>query len=243
MANLNKILKGDEQVLVQRGQHWTALVAEFFKFIRNVFAVGMVAAIAQALAGTGALGDLLKLLPGVGLVRASAQPVVAPLLEVIPAWLPWGLGGAVIGVSAIGLMGGVLSFLGSSSIVTNKRLIQLKGALRGKPQAAPLDDVNEVALKQGVFGKLFGYGTLNIATAGGAGIQRIHHVSNPLAFKGVMLHAKQQAATALTSAQYSIVSGVPSVADRINKLNELYKDGLVSTDEYVAKRRNLIDLI
>ncbi len=243
MANLSKIIKDDEQILVQRAQHWTALISELIKFIRNVFAVGLVGAILEALAGTGTLGTLLQSLPAIGLVHATAQPVLQPVFSLIPGWIPWAVGIVVVGVSTVGLVGGVLAHFGAGSVVTNKRVIQLKGLLRGKPQAAQLDSVNEVHLQQGMVGKLLGYGTLNIATAGGAGVQRINHVSNPLAFKGVMLHAKQQAATSLTSAQYSIVSGVPSVAERINKLNALYKEGLVSTEEYVAKRRNLIDLI
>ena len=243
MANLNKIITGDEQVLVQRRQHWTALVSEIIKFVRNVFAVGVVGAVLQSMAGTGPLGDLLQAIPGLGLVKATIAPVTAPIYSLIPGWVPWTIGLAIVGVSMVNLLGGVLAHFGSRSIITNKRVIQLKGLLRGKPQAAPLDTVNEVALKQSVFGKMLGYGTLNIATAGGAAVQRIKHIGNPLAFKGVMLHAKQQAATSLTGAQYSIISGVPSVAERINKLNALYKDGLVSTEEYVAKRRNLIDLI
>lgn len=69
---------------------------------------------------------------------------------------------------------------------TNKRVIgKTPGLVRSNVLEAPLNKINSVSLKQGFFGKLFGYGTLLIQTSS----DRYYFpaISKPAEFKNAIM--------------------------------------------------------
>ncbi len=74
--------------------------------------------------------------------------------------------------------------------VTNKRVVGRAGVLKTFSLDAPLNKVQNVAVDQGLFGKIFNYGNITITTAAGA-IPFVG-VSHPDAFKGMVMQQIDQ---------------------------------------------------
>ncbi len=237
MGYINNLMADDERIVVQRREHWTTLVDLLLRFVRNVMSGGLVAALLDLVKGTGMFSDLIDFLP-LGALRAAIQPIPA----YIPAWLPMGVLVTVMGVSGFGLLRGVLAWLNNRSVVTTKRVMTVKGTLGKRSVDSSLDKVNDVDMRQTWLGRVLGYGSVHVLTANGLGGNYINRVSDPVGFKRALLNAKQDSATIISARQLAGNSSVaPDVAGRINRLNELYKEGLLSTDEYVAKRKSMIE--
>jgi hypothetical protein len=55
-----------------------------------------------------------------------------------------------------------------------------------------LEKINDAALSQSLFGRLFGFGDLDILTASEAGIERFRMIKDPVTFKKTMLDVKHE---------------------------------------------------
>ena len=74
--------------------------------------------------------------------------------------------------------------------VTNKRVVGRAGVLKTVSLDAPLNKVQNVAVDQGLFGKIFNFGSVTITTAAGA--IPFTGVSHPDAFKGMVMQQIDQ---------------------------------------------------
>jgi membrane protein YdbS with pleckstrin-like domain len=237
MGYINTLMADDERILLQRREHWTTLIDLLVRFVRNVMGGGLVAALLDLVKGTGMFTDLVDFLP-MGAVRAAMHPVP----DWIPAWLPMGVLLTVAGVSGLGLVRGMLGWVSNRNVVTTKRVMSVRGTMSKRSVDSALDRVNDVDTTQGWIGRLFGYGSVAIYTGNGQGSNYIKRVADPAGFKRALLNAKQDNATIISAKQLAGAAALaPDVAGRINRLNNLYKEGLLSTDEYVAKRKSMIE--
>jgi uncharacterized membrane protein YdbT with pleckstrin-like domain len=64
-------------------------------------------------------------------------------------------------------------------VVTNLRIIDEFGVLSHNAKESPIDKVNNVSFTQTFWGRLFGYGNVQIQTAAESGITTYYSVSNP----------------------------------------------------------------
>ena len=64
-------------------------------------------------------------------------------------------------------------------VVTNLRIIDEFGVLSHNAKESPLDKVNNISFTQTFWGRLFGYGNVQIQTAAESGITTYYYVSNP----------------------------------------------------------------
>jgi uncharacterized small protein (DUF1192 family) len=55
-----------------------------------------------------------------------------------------------------------------------------------------LEKINDARLSQSVFGRIFGFGDLEILTAADTGVDRFQMIRNPIGFKKAMLDAKHE---------------------------------------------------
>lgn len=78
-----------------------------------------------------------------------------------------------------------------SYIMTNRRVIQMKGVFDKEVADSVLDKLNDVKTDQTLLGRIFGYGDIEILTASEAGINALKFVSRPLVFKRAMLQAQE----------------------------------------------------
>jgi uncharacterized membrane protein YdbT with pleckstrin-like domain len=150
------------------------------------------------------------------------------------------IAGAAVAVVLAGIILVKLLVLRSyEHILTNRRLVQQTGILRKQSMDAPLDKVNNVEHWQTLWGRILGYGDVEIDTASEHGATRFRSISRPLEFKNAIVGA----AEAYRSHRFAPppAAAAPSGAERVRQLKALLDDGLISGEEYEAKRRKLLE--
>ena len=86
----------------------------------------------------------------------------------------------------------VLRYLNQEYILTNRRVIEVEGVLNKKVTDSSLEKINDAILTQSIFGRIFGFGDLEVLTASEAGISLFRMLINPTGFKRAMMDAKHE---------------------------------------------------
>ena len=120
-------------------------------------------------------------------------------------------------------------------------MIQQIGVFNKKSMDAPLDKVNNVEHWQTLWGRILGYGDVEIDTASEHGATRFKDIARPLEFKNAIVGATE----AYRSRRFAPAASTaaPSGADRLRQLKSLLDDGLISQEEFEMKRRKLLEEI
>jgi uncharacterized membrane protein YdbT with pleckstrin-like domain len=120
-------------------------------------------------------------------------------------------------------------------VLTNHRVIQQQGILSKSSMDSRLDKINNIEHRQSLWGRLLGYGDVEIDTASETGICRFNNVAHPVEFKSAILTAAEQ----YRAGGVTVASG-PSGAERMRQLKALLDDGLISKEEFEVKRKELL---
>ena len=180
-------------------------------------------------------------------------PVAGAALVAAGGLFAWyGLGNNLVltllaGVAAAVLLGmaGVRYVVLRSNeyIVTSRRIIRQSGILAKSSVDSYLDKVNNVEHRQSLWGRILGYGDVEIDTASETGLTVFPRVARPLDFKRSIV-AAADALRGLQVARFAAPAPAavtaPSGAERIRQLKQLLDDRLISPEEYEAKRRQLL---
>lgn len=136
-------------------------------------------------------------------------------------------------------------------VLSSERLIFRSGVLTKAGVEIPLDRVNNVNFRQKLFERMIGAGDLLIESAGESGQSRFSDVRKPDAVQNEIyrqVEAQRHRAAGATGATSAapISAAAPagaegSIARQIEELDELRRKGLVSDEEFEAKRRELLD--
>ena len=86
----------------------------------------------------------------------------------------------------------ILRYLNQEYVLTNRRVLQVAGVLNKTSTDSSLEKINDARLSQSVFGRIFGFGDLDILTAAETGVERFRMIRNPVGFKKAMLDAKHE---------------------------------------------------
>lgn len=78
-----------------------------------------------------------------------------------------------------------ISFFMTELTITNKRVVGKVGIINTKSMDASLNKIQNVSASNGLFGKIFNYGTVHISTASGDFIFK--NISSPDEFKGTLM--------------------------------------------------------
>lgn len=102
-------------------------------------------------------------------------------------------------LSAVLFLGGLafliwatLRYLNTEFVLTNRRVVQVEGVVNKRATDSSLEKINDAVLTQSIFGRIFGFGDLDILTAAEAGIERFRMIVDPIGFKRAMLDAKHE---------------------------------------------------
>ncbi len=113
--------------------------------------------------------------------------VASPWKEIL-GWLS-----AILFVGGLVVLGWtILRYINQEYVLTNRRVIQVEGVLNKKVTDSSLEKVNDVVLTQSVFGRMFGFGDLEVLTASESGISKFRMLVQPVKFKRAMLEAKHE---------------------------------------------------
>lgn len=112
------------------------------------------------------------------------------------AWLPWIVWGVIFGVFTI--IGFILIPLGyfvlrsNEAAITNKRLIAKSGLIKRDTVEIPIKKISSLQVKQGISGRILGYGTLVISDAGTAHAP-IRYIKDPMRFRQRFFELQEEA--------------------------------------------------
>lgn len=171
MGYFDSLLASGEQPVRRDHQHWFVLVADARYGI-----VAILAAIALA---------ILSINVGEGPFKQALGIVVLVLVLGGLAYFGWQ----------------VLRYLNEEYIVTTRRVIQLEGVLNKRSTDSSLEKINDAVMSQGLAGRIFGFGDLDILTASETGISRLRMLREPAEFKRAMLDAKHELELELSGAR------------------------------------------
>jgi hypothetical protein len=87
---------------------------------------------------------------------------------------------------------GTLRYLNTEFVLTNRRVVQVEGVVNKRATDSSLEKINDAVLTQSIFGRMFGFGDLDVLTAAEAGIERFRMIIDPIGFKRAMLDAKHE---------------------------------------------------
>ena len=78
----------------------------------------------------------------------------------------------------------LIRFFTTKLEITNKRLHGKTGLLNTNELDSPLNKINGIQVNQGIFGKIFNYGTIRITTA--SSLFEFNYITNPNEFKTIL---------------------------------------------------------
>jgi uncharacterized membrane protein YdbT with pleckstrin-like domain len=76
-------------------------------------------------------------------------------------------------------------------VVTNRRVLQVKGVLGKEVIDASLDQINDVKTEQSLLGRMFNYGDVHVVTASEILTDEMVRIARPLEFKRALMDAKE----------------------------------------------------
>jgi hypothetical protein len=141
-------------------------------------------------------------------------------------------------VPFIGMMNDILVWRNKAYIVTTHRVIQTSGVFSKDVVDSSLEKVNDVKLSQSFFGRLFGYGDIEILTASELGVNLFHEIADPVGFKTTMLNAKER-----LGFEHEVGPeghAAPDIPSLIARLDDLRKKGVLSEAEFQQKKAELL---
>ena len=120
-------------------------------------------------------------------------------------------------------------------VVTNRRVIRKVGIFAREIQQAPIEKIQDITVEQGVLGRMLGYGTVTVETASEKGMLIFPAITGPDSFRNAVWGqppARPDAAVPAGTA--------PAAQARLEELETLKQRGLVSPEEYAAKRQQIL---
>lgn len=168
-------------------------------------------------------------------LATGAIAIVAVILTMLMA-NPFILagGGAAVALGLAGMAIEVMILRSREYVLTNRRVIAQTGIFSKKSTDAYLDKINNVEHQQSFWGRVLNFGTVEIDTASETGTTRFAMIEDPLGFKQQILAIAQQARLGGTA------TPAPTGAARIRELKTLLDEGLITAEEYEAKRKELL---
>jgi len=203
--------------------------------------------------------------------------VLAVLLDVVSGALPDSLRPILGWVIVVLVVGGllylawqVLRWQNEEFVVTSRRVMQTEGVVNKRVVDSSLEKINDAILSESIFGRIFGFGDLEILTASESGISLLRMLPRPDAFKRAMLDAKHDLEMELSGARPlpspAIRAAMPApapspaapagpadaappaqspmsaddVTRTLASLADLRDRGAISADEYEAKKADLL---
>ncbi len=161
-----------------------------------------------------------------------------------------------VAISVAVLISGFLDYLrwnNDQYLVTDRRVIQVRGLLNKRVTDSSLEKINDVELRQSLIGRMLNFGTVQILTASGEeGVNIMDRIAAPIDFKKAMMDAKHNHdrgfgyfdAPGYPSARTSAPLSTPGDIQRtLEDLAALRDRGILSENEFEAKKRELLSRI
>jgi len=172
-VTLDKFLATGEVSLRAEHQHWFVLIANaIYAFLAWVLAAILLWLNAAFFNGNG----FISTVTGWAVVILTIGGLI---------WFGWQ----------------VLVWQNEQFVLTNRRVLRLTGVLNKTVMDSSLEKINDAVLTESVFGRIFGFGDLEIQTASESGIDRLRMLRDAPGFKRAMLDSKHDLELELSGAK------------------------------------------
>ncbi len=170
MSYARNLLSRGEEVVYESRQHWFAIIARTWVWL--LLAIVALALVIFLVSGTepflNATVDQIVTLVAVAVLLAAA------------AWVGFVL----------------WDWRNQEWLITTRRVIRAEGVLNKSVSDSSLEKINDARLDQSLFGRIFGFGTLDILTAAeemnrGSNVADFPMIADPVDFKKAMFDQKQ----------------------------------------------------
>jgi membrane protein YdbS with pleckstrin-like domain len=219
MGYAEKNLAPNEKILFRARYHWV-----FYRFSITVFVLAVALAIAALYAKSNQASD----------------EVGRPLAWVAAAFV-------AIALATFAMMRFRANL--DEFVVTSRRVIRKVGIFAREVQQAPIEKIQDITIEQGILGRLLGYGTVIVQTASETGMLVFPSVAKPDGFRNHIWgqpppkpDVPETSAVVETpaAAAASTATSVPAARARLEELESLKQQGLVTPEEYAAKRQQIL---
>lgn len=133
--------------------------------------------------------------------------------------------------------------------VTNLRVVDENGVFSSNSKESPLDKINNISYSQSFWGKIFGYGNVQIQTAAEIGSTTYVNVAHPKKLKDTITHMQEEykqyqitrQATELAKAIHAQQDNKVDLAAELEKLYALKEKGILTEDEYNNRKTKILN--
>lgn len=123
-------------------------------------------------------------------------------------------------------------------IVTNHRVLQTSGLFKKQTVDFPLKKIIDVRLNQSRLAKRSGYGDIEILMANNKKGIHFRQIADPTEFRTAVLNAKERLSF---DHQFGLEDkSKDDISSLIPKLDDFYKKGIISEEEYQQKKAKLL---
>lgn len=212
MAYPKRLLNDDEELILDLHPHWWYFVGRLIALIGSLL-LGMGVLIWQP---EGALGGVLLI--------AVAVLVVVCLVWFAESYARWAT---------------------THFVLTDQRIIHRSGVVRKHSTEISLENINTVFTSENLRERMLGHGDLLIESAGEKGQQKFNDVPKPTQVKKEIYSQKEvkeaRRLRRIAGVSETAKDDSDSVSAQIRELDALRKDGLLSEEEFIAKKQELLD--
>jgi uncharacterized membrane protein YdbT with pleckstrin-like domain len=137
-------------------------------------------------------------------------------------------------------------------VVTNLRVIDEFGLFSQHSKESPLEKINNVTYEQSIWGRMFGFGNVQIQTAAEIGSTVYYTVERPKELKDTITQMQEEYKKSQIQSQARELAKAIStghhhqnntdIASELEKLFELRQRGILTEDEYNAGKKKLLGL-
>ncbi len=167
------------------------------------------------------------------------------LLGVVLVWVPGSgmvdllLVAALLAAAAVLVLRPLVNWWFTRYVLTTERLITRRGLVARWGIEIPLERVTNVNFSQTVLERLLGAGDLLVESAGEEGRSMFSNIPRPDRFQALLYKVRERRTLELAGSGSAAPRSDP--AERLRRLAELRRDGLISDAEYERKRRELLE--
>jgi uncharacterized membrane protein YdbT with pleckstrin-like domain len=126
-------------------------------------------------------------------------------------------------------------------VLTTDRLITRSGIIAKYSKEIPLERINDVTFSQSVMERFLGAGDLMVESAGERGQTRIAAVRNPEQVQLTIFKESEKNTDRMMSPRTAAAAPAVSIPEQIEALARLRKQGVLTEEEFQAKKTQLLD--
>jgi uncharacterized membrane protein YdbT with pleckstrin-like domain len=161
---------------------------------------------------------------------------IAAAAASVPTWVVWGALVALV-TSTVWLVFRYVRWATTRLVVTSTRVIERRGVLARQGREIPLDALSDIGYRQTIFGRIIGLGDVVLESAGKNSQEVFADLPHPAAIHN-QIYQQLEARRGPAGAAGPAGSTIP---ERIEQLDQLRRKGLVTDQQYEAKKSELLD--